>query len=473
MTAVTSQARPWVSHLAAVLKRNSLHLYRFGIHNSAATIHPIAIANQNLTCHAFSPDGLRLVVGTESTERFLFDTETNQCLGFFTNGDARLTTGVAFTPDDVGILTVTGQDVFLWSPINAASRKLFGNAGHSVKNIALGNGRAVFDNGCYTSLMEGDLRLFGDEEIYDAMLSQPHLTPDGSHLIGIKGGDAFIQNFEGWIFHGRPVLHIIASPNSQYVAAGTMGGDVVLYEIGTTWIKESLLQEHKSSIDAVGFSPDSRLILSMDYPWVVCVWDVRTRCLSNRFEVGFGPDYIGTLPPCIRVVADGRTDPVLPSATWTMAVDLARWTGKASVLGLDYTPPPFDVGIGGHRGLVFCKTRVACTPATMPCGKIHHEFTGPDREPFTISLIPCSSYDCADEPYSPKPNFVKDPTPPLNYHYHDGWITACNGTEAKRLVWLSKMWQRRAIVDLEFSGHRILLKLVGDKVVVLDALGLL
>ncbi|KAF5339170.1 hypothetical protein D9611_011149 [Ephemerocybe angulata] len=79
--------------------------------------------------------------------------------------------------------------------------------------------------------------------------------------------------------HSAPIYSLAFSPNGDFLACGLCDGNVVLWEVGTNFIRKPLtpvLVGHSDLVTWVTFSPDSRSIAACSFDKTIRVWDVQS-----------------------------------------------------------------------------------------------------------------------------------------------------------------------------------------------------
>src|SRR6185295_1295923 len=147
--------------------------------------------------------------------------------------------------------------------------------------------------------------------------------------------------------HGRDVVAVAFSADGGRVATGSSDETVRL------WNTESgaalaVLQGAASSIEDVAWSPDGRLVASVED--ILCIWDAHTGSLLQKlpypgFRLRFSNDgrwlAVGTMSGRLRV---------WDTATWTLAVDTRPHTDRLSAIA--FSPDGTRVVTTGWDGLV-------------------------------------------------------------------------------------------------------------------------
>ena len=129
------------------------------------------------------------------------------------------------------------------------------------------------------------------------------------HRIGKGAPSDAITNMED--FPANTIIRMTFSPDRQWLACGTAGGEIQIYET-ETWALVKSLRSHTREVVDIQFSSDKRRMVSASGPWIfrgknsendnpgeVLVWDTKTWAValhlgrklpSTYVGVGFGPE---------------------------------------------------------------------------------------------------------------------------------------------------------------------------------------
>ncbi|KAF3407813.1 hypothetical protein DPV78_001659 [Talaromyces pinophilus] len=115
---------------------------------------------------------------------------------------------------------------------------------------------------------------------------------------------ALLQTPEG---HSNWVQAVVFSPNSRLVASGSSDNTVKLWDPATGTLRQTL-EDHSSSIQAVAFSADGKLLVSSSSDNMVKLWDLATGTLQQTLEGHSSLVQTVAFSPNGKLVASGSSD---------------------------------------------------------------------------------------------------------------------------------------------------------------------
>ena len=278
-------------------------------------------ALQTLTGHteevssvAFSPDGKRIVTGSNDRTARLWDAATGQEI-LALKGHTLWITSVAFSPDGKRIVTGAGDysqpgkmqgEAKVWDA--ATGQELLSLRGHADCVWAV----RFSPDGQHIVTASDDQTA----RVWDAATGQEIFTfrghaggvrsvafsPDGQRIITgsvdetAKVWDAATGQ-ELLVLKNISVVWSVAfSPNGQRIATGNADNTAKVWDAVTG--EELLVLKHASVVSSVAFSPDGKRILTGSWDRTAKVWDIATGeeifvlkgHASNLRSVAFSPD---------------------------------------------------------------------------------------------------------------------------------------------------------------------------------------
>jgi hypothetical protein len=229
---------------------------------------------QRVEVVAFSPDGKRVLSGSNDGRVIVWDTAS---------GDSLLTLGqrsgtpihaAAFSPDGLTIAIGTcGGKFALWKVEGGQELLTFTGHTNAIESLA------YFPDGnrIVTASYDNTAR------IWDTKL--------GREVLVFRG-------------HQRPVTCVAVSPDGRRVVTGSADRSAKVWD-AETGQEQLLLQGHKEAIDGVAFSPDGRRVATTSLDQTIKIWEVATEVKTAApgpgSEFRLESDYV---PLAIRLPED-------------------------------------------------------------------------------------------------------------------------------------------------------------------------
>jgi WD40 repeat protein/serine/threonine protein kinase len=240
-------------------------------------VHTFTDHTSQVEAVAWSPDGAKLVSGSENGELFLWNMRTRAKLRFGFPPVPGGVSSLAWSPD--GRFVVTGGqngNLTVWVLENRTPKRVLVEEGRGVFGVAfMPDSLAVVD--CSHS---GPVRLWdletgtcvprcGKPPQERSWLSVA-VSADGKYVLaGAEDGflcsydartGAEVRRFKG---HQKSVCRVAFSPKGEWVASCGADGQVILWETETGQ-EVRRFQGHKGMVEWVGFSPDGRTLVTTE-----------------------------------------------------------------------------------------------------------------------------------------------------------------------------------------------------------------
>ena len=193
---------------------------------------------------AFSPDGKRIVSGSDDSAIKVWEAETGQET-LTLKGHLASVFSVAFSPD--GKRIISGSDdntIKVWDAPRSQEPVAFKGHTDFVSSVAFSpDGKQIASGGWDRTI-----------KVWDAGAGQEMLTLKG-HDDGVSG--------------------VAFSPDGKRIASGSWNGTIKVWDAATG--QETLtLKGHAKGVRSVAFSPDGKRIISGSYDETLKVWDAAT-----------------------------------------------------------------------------------------------------------------------------------------------------------------------------------------------------
>ncbi len=195
-----------------------------------------------VTAIAFSPDGQKILSGSEDSTVRLWDTESGKLLHTF-SGHTSSVTAIAFSPDGQKILSGSYDNtVRLWDTESGKLLHTFSGHTEGVYAIAFSpDGKQILSSGSWG---DNTVRLW---------------DPDSGKLL---------HTFEG---HTDDVSEIAFSPDGQQILSGSNDSTVRLWDTESGKLLHTF-EGHTSGVTEIAFSPDGQQIVSGSSDSTVRLW---------------------------------------------------------------------------------------------------------------------------------------------------------------------------------------------------------
>lgn len=233
------------------------YIYAWDVNNN--TMHTIPA---KFDCLACSCDGSLLAVSNKTFSKpiYLFDTQTMQCVGRFTD---HITTDVT---DTISQLCFSPDNQLL---VVAAS----GNNEIHVWNIKTGQYQGILKEKNIYSMSA--LRFSADSKLL-AFISHDHTV----HIFDIINGHCVHEYTD----HSKPVNDICFSPNGQYLASASDDCTIKLWNVVNDQC-HATLSGHAGPVKQLAFSSSGKYLASVSCQCAIRIWNTKTGvCLHTLAE---------------------------------------------------------------------------------------------------------------------------------------------------------------------------------------------
>ncbi|KAF5362819.1 hypothetical protein D9757_014260 [Collybiopsis confluens] len=277
----------------------------------------------------FSPDGTRIVSGSNDKMVRIWDATTGIQIGESLHGHDHSVTSVAFSPDGTRIVSGSGdKTVRIWDATTGiqVGESLQGH-NEGVKSVALSPDGTRIVSGSFDRTVRiwdatAGIQVGGSLQGHDHGVTLVAFSPDGTRIVsgshdktvriwdattGIPIGES-LQGHDDW------VNSVAFSPDGTRIVSGSHDKTVRIWDATTGIQIGESLQGHDRHVTSVAFSPDGTRIVSGSYDKTVRIWDATTGIQIGEslqahhegvYSVAFSPDgtriVSGSLDSTVRI----------------------------------------------------------------------------------------------------------------------------------------------------------------------------
>ncbi len=258
----------------------------------------------------------------EARSSLLADLSYRSHLATLLRGHENSVPSVALSPDGT-VLASAGWDdkIVLWDvgTRQRIGRPLLGHSDWVQSVLFTPDGRALISVGSDKTLRRWDLTTFQGEvlQAYKEPLTHLSITADGKYLaVGSFGSGIVLwdvasgKTIPSSLTSGKGVVRALAfSPSGSILAYAFDKGDIVLWDMKVGRLLARLPRSHSKSISSVRFSPDGTILVSAGDDGMLVFWDVKSRSNIGQPVVAHRAEINGiAFNPSGNVLASASSD---------------------------------------------------------------------------------------------------------------------------------------------------------------------
>jgi len=270
--------------------------------------------NSVLKSVAFSPDGTRIVSGSEDKTIRVWEARTGDAIAASFKGHTNWVNSVAFSPDGTSIVSGSSDHTIrVWDAVTGdpIAPPFQGHTG-VVNSVAFSSdGTRIVSGSWDKTIRLWDART-GDAigapfEGHTNPVNSVAFSPDGTRIASgsydntvrvwdARTGDALTAPLKG---HTNPVNSVAFSPDGTRIVSGSWDKTIRVWDACTGDAIGTPLKGHANLVNSVAFSPNGTHIVSSSWDKTIRVWDARTGvAIASPFQghtnwvnsVAFSPD---------------------------------------------------------------------------------------------------------------------------------------------------------------------------------------
>jgi len=244
----------------------------------------------NVNSVMFSPDGSRIVSGSEDETVRVWNAETGKPLGEPFRGHTSCVYSVAFSPGGKRVFSGSTETFRIWDTETGKQMgKAFGEKEHSVLSVTFSpDGRHVasgYSDGAILICDAETRKQIGEpfRGHTDAVWSVT-FSPDGKRVASgsndqtvriwdAEAGKPVGEPFQG---HTNSIISVAFSPDGKRVVSGSYDKTIRIWDAEAGKPVGEPFQGHSNGIISVAFSPDGKRVVSGSWNETIWIWNVET-----------------------------------------------------------------------------------------------------------------------------------------------------------------------------------------------------